>query len=188
MTNFVRAALLAFLTAFFTVGAAQAEQIYFLTDLPAKHPPFINKGWDKPIQWLNDLGSPPVDCMASDSDLYSQCLFAVDVPATVPAGATRVMIRVKAVAQLPTAPATGQEKDVLVLAHAFNPVNGENGNHLIHCETWGDGSNGQQIRRRVCYTEAWLPIIDGKVYLRAGKRILVGGFASITVTIEGYFK
>jgi len=169
---------------------ASAEQIYFLTDLPAQHPPFINQSWQTgTVNWNPaDLGSPPTDCYAPAAATTSQCLFVVDVPETVPPEATRVMLRLKAVAQLPVPNVAGAaNKNVFVLAHAFNPNTGENGNHIIHCEAWGTYSDGDQLRRRVCYSEVWLPIYDGKVYLRVGKRVLNGGWTGITLTLEGYF-
>lgn len=164
--------------------------LHFLTDLPAKHPPLIHQTWDTgPIAWNPaDLGTPPTDGYSPAAATTSQCLFTVDLPETVPPEATRVMLRLKAVAQLPVPNVAGNaEKHVFILAHAYNPNTGENGNHLIHCETWGDYSDGTKLRRRVSYSEIWLPVYDGKIYLRVGKRVINGGWTTITATLEGYY-
>lgn len=167
-------------------------ELYLTAGLPGAHPPMWNVGWDKPIQWLSDLGDPPISCEAANSKDFSQCNFVKDVSALVPAEATHVQIRLKAVAQLTTAPPNGQKEHCLVVAHAYNPLTGELGNHIIHTEFGGDGSDGQTgIGRDVEYVNTWLPIfvVEGvrTICLRVQKRILVSGYVSITATLEGYW-
>ena len=141
------------------------------------------ESWSTPVQY-NEL--PPVDCQSAAAETASQCRFTYTLPATVPAGATHVLLRVKAKAQLPTASATGVEKNVLIYAATQNPNVSYPNNHFIHTEVHGDGSNGQQIRRNVKFADIIAPIFDGKVYINVGKRILVGGEVEIAIYLEGY--
>lgn len=168
---------------------------HLLPGLPAVNSKLVfNSSWDKPIQYLDgDIGTPPTSCASSASELVSHCEFSADLPSFVPAEATYVLVRIKAVAQLMPATTT-YERSVFVLAYAWDPSTNTPSNHLVHTEVWGNASDGQSgMRRDIDYSMAWLPVVNGKVYLRTAKRILPlsmpegAAYAALAVTIEGYW-
>jgi len=139
--------------------------------------------WEVPV--LHDT-KPPVDCNALQAEFVSQCVFTYHFDDSVPEGATYAVLRVKAKAQIQTGPKTGSEKAALVYAAVV--MDGAPLNHFIHTETYGDEANGQKLRREVEFAEITVPIVDRKITIQVGKRIIGKAEVEFVVYLEGYLR
>lgn len=130
----------------------------------------------------------PVSCDTPQAASISQCYFEYEVDqAIVDAGATHLAVRVKTKAWVKAGSNTGVMNYALIYGKYHSPDPADVMNHFFHCEVWGGGADYQKESRRVNFTTAYLPIVDGKVRIDIGKEVIgPRGSLEIGIYAEGY--
>ncbi len=131
--------------------------------------------------WMSDISSkdeyPKVNCNSALSENYSQCWVGLSEGVHFPVGFKTLKLRFKVKSW------NHKGRDSYCLAYVYALISSTQvGNHFIHNESWLESKDE---RRRISYTVADLPVINGAVKFGVGKQITGNCYIDVAAYFEG---